>query len=263
MITAATPELFAPPVPERGVQFLSSADFDARLPELCAKIRKCITNEQCDHVLLWVQEPGKSNFWMALKCWPYLRDVVDEVWSTKAENDPYGGGGYTNAHIYLDDALFTGEQMSKLLCETYWFQPPYASDGTDEHLWIVGAMAASDAAEDRIAICVKRGDANYCLDDDGYESDPVQTRIAKCVSEFPLVPDKNENYKYYTGFKVPDSFSVAELVQMVEAGTIPGLTLADLTTGPGIVTVRSPQPPYRALKLEWKGKPLVQFSLVL
>jgi hypothetical protein len=90
------------------ITFLSSKEFDARIPSLCELIKDRIAEENCDTVLLWVQSPGKSNFWMSLLCWPFLRDVVDEVWSFESTRDPYLGLGSHTAHISVDDAIFTG-----------------------------------------------------------------------------------------------------------------------------------------------------------
>lgn len=247
------------------MQFLSSKEFDERLPFLCEQIRKRLKLRKIDRVLLWVDNPGKSNLWMSLKCWPHLRDMIDEVWPTSSPlQDPYGGEGYSNGHIFLDDAIFTGEQIStKIHNNSYNLQPSFAFDGTENHLWVVATMAISDAAKVRVSTTVNRGDDRYYLDDDSEESDHELVREIEFVSEVALVPSslKEKRPSYYTGFKVPDNFSIP-LVTLVEKGAIPGLTKENLTKE-GEIKVSSIQPSYRSLKLTWKGKAVTLMSLVV
>ena len=257
-----TPELFAPPKQGSQVQFLSSKDFDANIPSLCKKICELLEEQKIGRVVLWVDNPRKSNLWVALKCWPFLRDVVDEVRSARdVRRDPYGGRGYSNAHIFLDDAIFTGKQMSKHIIDSYYLQSSYGSNGTDDHLWVVAAMAMSKDAEELIGATLKRGDADYCVDDDPYESEVDVYRKVAFVSEVVLTPDdKSGRILYYTGFKVPDNHSIG-LVPMIKNGDIPNITIGDLSMA-GITHVKL-KAPYHSLELTWKGEGVRQIYKVV
>jgi hypothetical protein len=197
---------------------------------------------------------------MALRCWPYLKTIIDEVWYYASNRDPYGGGSYSNAHLYLDDALFTGEQASKLILESSCWQPVYAMDGTSDHLWIVAAMAMSDEAEERIRLCLRKADEFACEDEEEDEEEDEHEHFACAfVAHCELTLKEEDRYVYYTGFKVPDNFSIP-LERLVQDGVIPGLTLSNLATE-GILRVQSPQPPYRNLPLVLEGKALTNAML--
>jgi hypothetical protein len=220
--------------------------------ELCDKIKQRLSSHRHAHVVLWVQAPGKSNFWFTVRCWPRLREQVHEV-RAPGFGDPYGGGEHWECiHLHLDDALISGEQMSRYLVEEgLRFQPSYASNGTDQHSILVGAVAASVDAMARIERCIRKLDVHHY----GEESDEEDMECnfpVEVIRAIPLYLQKVEDVErhlYYTSYKVPDYVSIP-LQLLFTKGYLPGVKAID---GRDVI---EPPPNYAHWDTTWQKKVL-------
>jgi len=254
-----TPDLFGPPAAGAPAQlkYVSSSEFDERIPELCDKIRSTIEIGSFDVVLLWLPEPGGSNFWMSLRCWPLLRDLIDQVrplWGGE-EMEAYDGRGMFVCHLWIDDVLFTGEQMSRLIIENLRIQPDYPFAPPVPHTWLIAAWGMSDVARKRIAKILDDLDPYECSASSADEEED-EAAWPHCIEFVSLLDHKqfkgDDRFYLYTGYKVADSVSIP-LKELVEAGHIPGATPEALSQRGRPVKLEDPLPPYKTTTLLGEG----------
>ncbi len=254
VLHAPVPTLFGPPtrVHDPPLRYLSAVEFEDRIVELCAKVKSRIADCVVPHVVLWVPQPGKSNFWITARCWPLLRDIVDEVWAWPNPAEPFYGGGefLQSVHLVLDDALFTGQQMTEKLLEDMLFLPAADIYGADNHLIIVGALAATPAAIRHILRCHSKL-SKYASEssDDDEEEEEEQYELSATVEV--LTTMRLADALYYSCYKVPDAVSIP-LHELVAGGYISGAS-ADKIKGRDLV---EPLPPYKQFEITWRRQPL-------
>jgi hypothetical protein len=224
-------------------------EFEDRIVELCAKIKMRIDGA---HVVLWVPEPGKSNFWITARCWPLLRDIVDEVWALPNPAQPYYGGGefLQSVHLVLDDALFTGQQMAEKLLEDMLFLPACDIYGADNHLIIVGALAATPAAIRHILRCHRKL-SKYASESSEDEDEELSASVEVLTTLTLAVAEQYKQALYYSCYKVPDAVSIP-LHELVAGGYISGAS-ADKIKGRDLV---EPLPPYKQVEITWRQQPI-------
>ena len=255
---APTPQLFGPPGAgaPAALRYMSSAEFDAHLANLGKRITGGIRDDLFDEAVLWLPAPGKSNFWVTLRCWPNIRERIDHVRPCWGDTEPYDTHKNDVCHVWIDDILFTGEQMRKTILQDLVVQPPVGYSNT----WLVAAVGMS--AQSRA--CITAGitkldecaefsigqDGDVILDPDDEADGQWWDPGFEFVYEYDLVRNPADmRYYFYTGYKVADNFSIP-LIELVEGGYIPGADKANLSAPLyAIPTLERPLAPYKGMKL--------------